>query len=188
MQTQNLASMASKNAAYTWRIDPDHTSADYTIRHMFTRFRGVFRAVSGTIEFDPARPELARISARIDLTALDTGLPDRDAHLKGGDFFDVDDHPYMNFESDRVEPVGGDNYRLHGALTIRGITRPVSFDVEFLGDGPDAWGGHRAGAIARGRIARKDFGMVWNAALDRGGIVLGDDVNIELHVEAIRAL
>lgn len=170
----------------TWRIDPTHTSVEYAVRHMFTQFRGVLRGAEGTLRWDPAHPEDARVEASLDLRGIDTGLPDRDAHLRSADFFDVERHPTATLRGHGLTPRGDGRYEMVVDLTFRGVTRPLRLEVELLGEGADAWGAYRAGALARGTLARKDYGMIWNAALDRGGIVLGDEVKLELHVEAIR--
>lgn len=185
--SQTLSQQTStKTAATTWTIDPTHTAAEYNIRHLFTHFRGVLRGVEGTIVWDAERPEASRIEARIDVRGIDTGLADRDAHLKGPDFFDVERHPHLLYRSREISRAHDGTFRVLGDLTMRGVTRPVELALEVVGEGADAWGGHRGGAIARGLLDRKDFGMVWNTALDHGGIVLGETVQIELHVEAIR--
>lgn len=181
--TQTISPRA---ASTSWRIDPDHTSAEYAIRHMFTSFRGVVRGAEGRIEWDPRHPERAVVEASVDPATIDTGLAARDEHLKGPDFFDVARFSRLTFRARGLERVEGDRYRMAGELTMRGVTRPVVFEVTWEGEGPDAWGAWRAGATATATVDRKDFGMTWNAALDHGGIVLGDAVRLTLHVEAIR--
>lgn len=183
MQSTTLATTPRTT---TWRIDPTHTSVEYSLRHMFTQFRGVLRGAEGTLRWDPARPERALVEASLDLRAIDTGLPDRDAHLRSADFFDTENHPRATLRGEGLTSRGDGRYEMQAELTLRGVTKPLRLEVEVLGEGADAWGAYRAGAVARGAIDRKAYGMVWNAALDRGGIVLGDGVRLELHVEAIR--
>jgi polyisoprenoid-binding protein YceI len=177
-----------------WFFEPGHTAAEFRVRHMMvTWVRGHFKNVHGTLEFDPAQPERSHVEATIDATGLWTGEPDRDAHLKSADFLDVEHHPTITFAGSEVELVGCNSARVRGPLTIRGITRPVTLEVEYLGfwdtpwweDGVDKGPKRRAGFLARTRINRHDFGVDWNSKLDRGGIVVGDDVEITIDAEAI---
>ncbi len=177
-----------------WTFEPGHTAAEFRVRHMMvTWVRGHFKNVKGTLEFDPAAPEKSRMSAVIEAASLWSGEPDRDAHLKSPDFLDVEHHPKITFESERVEIIGPVDAKLHGRITIRGVTKPLTFRVEFLGtwqtpwweDGVDKGPKTRAGFTATGRLNRHDFGVSWNSKLDRGGIVVGDDVHITLDAEGI---
>lgn len=177
----------AKTTTSRWEIDATHTIVEFQVRHMFTRFRGRFRTVRGTIERDDADVTRSRVVAEVEAASVDTDLAARDEHLRSADFFDVANHPLLRFESRRFEPAGDGRYRMIGDLSIRGVTREVAFDVTFDGEGPDAWGGVRAGATAQARIDRKDFGLEWNALIEAGGVVLGDEVTIRLDVEAILA-
>jgi polyisoprenoid-binding protein YceI len=177
-----------------WSFEPGHTAAEFSVRHMMvSHVRGHFKNVKGTLQFDPAIPEQSRMQAVIDATALWSGEPDRDTHLKSADFLDVKHHPQITFESDRVEVVGPTDAKVHGRITIRGVTRPLTLHVHFLGTWQTPWweGGvdkgpkTRAGFVATGRLNRKDFGVNWNSMLDHGGVVVGDDVDITLDAEAI---
>ncbi len=177
-----------------WTFEPGHTAAEFSVRHMMvTHVRGHFKNVQGSLDFDPATPERARFQAVIDAATLWTGEPARDAHLKSADFLDVEHYPKITFESDRVELVGPKDAKVHGRITIRGVTRPLTLHVDFLGtwltpwweDGVDKGPKTRAGFVATGRLNRHDFGVSWNSTLDRGGIVVGDDVAITLDAEAI---
>jgi polyisoprenoid-binding protein YceI len=177
-----------------WTFEPGHTSAQFSVRHMMvTHVRGHFNNVKGWLEFDPAAPERAAFQAVIDADALWSGEPARDAHLKSADFLDVEHHPKITFESDRVDLIGPKDAKVNGRITIRGVTKPVTFHVEFLGtwqtpwweDGVDKGPKTRAGFVARGMLNRQDFGVSWNSKLDRGGVVVGDHVEITLDAEAI---
>ncbi len=177
-----------------WTFEPGHTAAEFCVRHMMvTKVRGHFKNVHGTLVFDPEDPTNARLEATIDATGLWTGEPARDAHLKNSDFLDVEHFPAITFRSDRVTLAGPLDANVSGDITIRGVTRPQTFAVHFLGtwqtpwweDGADHGPKTRAGFVAHGRLNRHDFGVSWNSKLDRGGVVVGDDVDITLDAEAI---
>ena len=178
-----------------WFFEPGHTAAGFCARHMMVCYvRGHFKNVHGRLWFDPANPVGARVEVRIDARAIWTGETDRDAHLRSSDFLDVDHFPEITFLGDRVEIVGGHDYVLTGDLTIRGISREVGLSVRYLGqwqtpwweDGVDKGPRTRAGFVAEARIKRHDFGVSWNGSLDRGGIIVGNEVEITIDVEAIR--
>lgn len=179
----------------TWTFEPGHTAAEFRCKHMMvTWVRGHFKNVRGTMRFDPADPGKTSIEATLDAASIWTGEPDRDAHLRSADFLDAANHPAIGFKSTRVEQVGGTDYKVSGNLTLRGVTRPVVLDVHHLGQWQTPfWVGNedkgpvtRAGFVAETRINRHDFGVSWNGALDRGGIVVGDEVFITLDVEALQ--
>jgi polyisoprenoid-binding protein YceI len=178
-----------------WFLEPGHTAAEFRARHMMVSWvRGHFKNVRGTLDFDPDNPRTTSVEVSIDAGGLWTGEPDRDAHLRTADFLDVENHPKITFRGSDVELVGAEEGKLRGELTIRGITRPVSLEVRYLGQWQTPWweGGvdkgprTRAGFLATTRIDRKDFGVNWNATLDRGGVVVSDDVYITIDAEAIR--
>ena len=177
-----------------WFFEPGHTAAEFCARHMMvTHVRGHFKNVQGTLEFDPQNPCESRVQVRIDAKSLWTGEPDRDAHLRSADFLDVEHHPEITFTGDKVELVGDHDYILLGRLTIRGISRDVSLKVSYLGQWATPWweGGvdkgpkTRAGFLAQTLINRHDFGVTWNSALDKGGFVVGNEVQITIDAEAI---
>jgi polyisoprenoid-binding protein YceI len=172
----------------TYKFDPTHTSADFSARHMMiTTVRGGFRNVNGTLVYDRENPANSSVEAVIDTaTMTSTGLDQRDNHLRSGDFLDVENFPQITFKSTRVE-VGSDNTRakVHGDLTIRDVTRPVTLDVELLGEEKSPFGDTRIGFTATTRINREDFGLTWNMALESGGWLVGKDITITLDVEAI---
>lgn len=177
-----------------WTFEPGHTAAEFCVRHMMvTNVRGHFKNVRGTLEFDPQRPEASRVEAVIDTRGLWSGEPERDAHLRRPDFLDVDRFPEIGFKGTAVRILSPHQALVSGDLTIRGVTRSVVLDVRYLGqwqtpwweDGMDKGPKTRAGFVATTRINRHDFGVSWNNPLDRGGIVVGDDVFITLDAEAI---
>ena len=177
-----------------WIFEPGHTAAEFRVRHMMvTDVRGHFKNVHGTLEFDPANPHDASVEAIIDANNIWTGEPERDAHLRSADFLDVEHHPQITFKRNHVEIAGLHDYSLTGDLTIRGVTRQVTLNVRYLGQWETPWweGGvdkgpkTRAGFVAETIINRHDFGVSWNSALDRGGIVVGNFVHITIDAEAI---
>jgi polyisoprenoid-binding protein YceI len=177
-----------------WVFEPGHTAAQFCARHMMvTWVRGHFKNVQGTLRFDPESPRLCSVDVRIDARALWTGEPDRDAHLRSADFLDVENHPTITFTGSEVQLAGEHDWLLTGDLTIRGIARPTTLRVRYLGqwstpwweDGVDKGPKVRAGFVAETTIDRHDFGVSWNAPLDRGGFVVGDQVQIVVDAEAI---
>jgi polyisoprenoid-binding protein YceI len=177
-----------------WLFEPGHTAAEFCVRHMMvTNVRGHFKNVHGTLDFDPARPEASRVEATIDARGLWTGEPDRDVHLKSADFLDVERFAEITFVSSAVRVRSPNEALVSGALTIRGVTKPVSLETRYLGqwetpwweDGMDKGPKTRAGFVATGLIDRHDFGVSWNGALARGGIVVGNEVRITIDAEAI---
>ena len=173
----------------TYQIDPAHTSAQFSVRHMMiTNVRGGFSKVEGTVVYDPDNPSESTVEASIDARSIKTMDEQRDAHLKSADFLDVDKYPAITFKSKKVERTGEDEWKVTGNLTIHGATKEVVLKVE----GPtaevkDPFGNTRIGASATTKIKRSDFGLTWNAVLETGGIALGDELKIELEVSAIKA-
>ena len=170
-----------------YRIDPAHSSAHFSVRHMMiANVRGEFTKVSGTIKLDPANPTGSSVEATIDATSINTREPDRDKHLKSADFLDVEKFPVLTFKSKAVSK-DGDEWKVKGDLTIHGVSKEVTLTVE--GPTPetkDPWGNVRIGASASTKINRKDFGLHWNTALEAGGVLVGDEVKITLDVEATK--
>jgi polyisoprenoid-binding protein YceI len=180
-----LSALQALGATTTYRIDPRHSSAEFAVTHlMIATVRGEFHAVNGTVVFDDDDPSKSAVNVTIDASTVDTRDPDRDKHLRSADFFDVANHPTITFVSTKVEPAGPGKLRVTGALTIRGITKPVLLDVN-LPKPPikDPWGLQRTAASGSTKINRQDFGVAWNKTLDSGGVVVGDDVDINLDVE-----
>ncbi len=179
-----------------WIFEPGHSAAGFRARHMMvTWVRGHFKNLQGSMEFDPDHPAGGSVSVEIEASQLWTGESDRDAHLKSADFLDAANHPSILFRSTKVEQAGAQDYKVDGDLTIRGVTRPATLDVHYLGQwqtpfwegGMDRGPVTRAGFTATTCINRHDFGVHWNAPLERGGVVVGHEVLIDLDVEAIRA-
>lgn len=170
----------------TYAIDPAHTTIEFVVRHlMITKVRGRFAGVSGTVELAPGSDVPVSVSARLDAATIDTREPQRDAHLKSADFFEVEKYPALEFASTRIDGAP-DAFTIHGKLTIHGVSRDVALDGSFEGRAADPWGGQRVGYNASTTINRKDFGLTWNAALETGGVMVGDEVRIELDVQAVQ--
>lgn len=179
-----------------WIFEPGHTAAEFTARHMMvTHVRGHIKDVHGWLEFDPRDPARGAVEARLDARRLWTGESDRDAHLKSEDFLHVEEYPDIVFRGDEVRSLGCSELRVGGELTVRGVTRTVSLDARYLGewstpyweDGVDKGPVRRIGFVAETVIDRHEFGVSWNSALGRGGVVVGKDVWLRLDVEALEA-
>lgn len=172
-----------------YTIDPAHSSAHFVVRHMMiTNVRGGFSGVQGTIEYDAENPAESRIDVTIDASKINTLDEQRDAHLKSADFLHVEQHPTMTFHSTKITPAGDGEWKITGDLTIHGVTKQVELRAEGpTAEGKDPFGNTRIGASATAKIKRSDFGLSWNAALETGGILLGDELKIELEVSAIKA-
>lgn len=173
----------------TYKIDPAHSSAQFVVRHMMiTNVRGGFSGVQGTIEYDPDKPEEARVDVTIDASKINTLDEQRDTHLKSPDFLHVEQHPAITFKSKKVAQAGDGEWKITGDLTIHGVTKEVVLKAEGpTPEGKDPFGNIRIGASATTKIKRSDFGLSWNAALETGGILIGDDLKIELEISAIRS-
>lgn len=170
--------------AGTWTIDPVHSEVGFSVRHMMvSKVRGKFNAFSGAIVTGES-PLDSSVTATVDLSSIDTGNPDRDNHIRSADFFDVDTHKTMTYRSTGVR-VDGEGYVLDGELTLKGVTRPISLDLELGGFGPDPYGGTRTGFTATGELKRSEFGVDFNAVLETGGFVVADKVSIHLEIEAV---
>ncbi|GHF48081.1 polyisoprenoid-binding protein [Streptomyces mashuensis] len=178
-----------------WFFEPGHTGAMFRARHMMvTHVCGTLKNIEGAVSFDPGAPERARVEATVDAGQVHTGQPQRDAHLRSADFFDVENHPTWSFTSTAIRQLSPTEFSLTGNLTIRGTTRPVTFDVTYLGqwdtpwweDGRDLGPRRRAGFTARTRLNRHDFGVSWNDTMDRGGVVVGDMIDVTVDVEAVQ--
>jgi polyisoprenoid-binding protein YceI len=171
-----------------WNIDSGHSAVHFGVRHMmFTKVRGRFTRWNGELRLDPANLPASTVEVTIDASSIDTGDAQRDAHLQSADFLDVEKFPTLAFRSTKVEDLGAGKLRVSGELTVRGATRPVVLDTEFAGRAKDPWGNDRAGFAARTAIDRTDFGLRWNQALETGGLLVGNKVEIELEVEAVAA-
>lgn len=166
----------------TWVLDPAHSEVTFSVRHMMiSKVRGTFGVKNATL-IAPENPLDAKVEASVDVTSIDTKDENRDAHLRSADFFDVENHPSMEFVSTGTRYEDGD-FLVDGDLTIRGVTKPVTFDFEFGGFGEDPSGNYKAGATATAVINREDFGLVWNVALEKGGVLVGKDITINLDLQ-----
>ena len=171
----------------TWTIDKTHSIAEFAVKHLVvTTVKGHFREFEGTLNIDEANPENSSVTASIDVTSIDTNVPDRDAHLRSDDFFNAEQFPQIIFKSTRLERVGGEQPKLYGDLTIRDVTRPVVLEVDYDGQVDDPWGNRRAAFTATTQISRKEFNVRWNQMIEAGGAVVGDNIKITLHIEAVR--
>lgn len=171
-----------------WTIDPTHSSASFSVRHMMiTNVRGEFQKLSGTVTWDPEKPEATQISASLDVASINTREAQRDGHLKSPDFLDAEKYPEITFKSKSVKAKGKENLTVVGDLTIHGTTKEVVLDVEGpSAESSDPFGNRRIGATATGKIHRDEFGMVWNAALEAGGVLVGNDVKITIDISLIK--
>ncbi len=170
-----------------WLLDPSHSSVEFAVKHMvISTVRGRFAKYSADIHFDEAQPHNSVVEATVDLASVDTREPRRDDHLRSADFFDVQNHPTMHFKSRSITPQGRGQYKVVGNLTIRGITREVALDAAYSGIAKDPWGSLRAGFSLEGSVNRKDFGLVWNQALEAGGVLVGDTIKIAIDGEIVK--
>jgi polyisoprenoid-binding protein YceI len=170
--------------AGTWTIDPVHSEVGFSVRHMMvSKVRGKFGKFSGEL-VTAENPAESSVTAQIDLSSIDTGAEQRDAHLRSPDFFDTENHPVMTYRSTAIR-AKADGYVIDGELSLKGVTKNVPLELEINGFGPDPYGGTRAGFTGKAEINRQDFGVNWNAALETGGVVVSDKVSIHLEIEAV---
>ncbi len=179
--------MKTSTQQQPWTFDLAHSSINFTVRHMVvSKVRGRFTRWDGTLTMDENDPAGAAVEVRIEAGSVDTGVEQRDAHLRSADFFDVERFPALLFRGTRIAKAGDGTYTLTGDLTLHGVTRPVTLDVEFAGSARDPWGGVRAGFSARTTLDRKDFGLTYNQLLETGGVLVGEKVEIGIEVEAVK--
>jgi polyisoprenoid-binding protein YceI len=172
-----------------WLFDMQHSGISFMVRHLLVaKVRGRFTRWSGTLRFNERNPSASSVEVEIDTTSVDTNEPQRDTHLRSADFLDVANFPRMTFRSTKVERAGDAAYRVKGELTIRGVTRPLVMDVEYGGAMRDPWGKERAGFTAKATIDRKEFGITFNQVLDHGGLALGEQIAVEIDIEATRVV
>ena len=180
---------ASDNLTVTGRydLDPAHSRLGFVARHaMVTKVRGQFSDFSGNLYLDEDDPSRSTAEVDVQMASVSTGQDQRDAHLRSPDFFDAETHPTMTFKSTGAELRGDDTYRMTGDLTVRGVTRPITLDIEFNGVVRDPFGNDRAGFEARSTISRKDWGLTYNAVLEAGGVLVSDKITLELDIAAVR--
>ena len=169
----------------TWKIDPSHTTIEFAAKHMMiTTVKGRFVDVEGTIVADEQNFAESEVTATMKAASIDTRSDQRDTHLRSGDFLDVENFPDVTFRSTRIEGTK-ESFKLTGDLTIRGVTRPITLDVTFEGTGKDPWGGTRSSFSASGKFDRRDFGLTWNVALEAGGILVSNEVKIQIEAQAV---
>jgi polyisoprenoid-binding protein YceI len=171
--------------AAVYKVDPDHTTVSFKVRHLFSKVQGLFNKFEGTIDYEPGKPETWKTSGTIDATSINTNVPERDKHLRSADFFDVEKYPTISYKSTKVTNATETSAKLEGFITIHGVEKPITLDLEIRGAGKDPWGNTRAGFTATTKINRKDFGLNWNQALETGGVLVGDEVEITLEIEGI---
>ncbi len=180
----------TEHGVSTWTLDPAHTLVGFSAKHMmFTTVRGKFNDVKGTITVDADHPDRSAVEVEIPVSSLNTGVEQRDNHLRSGDFLEAENYPTITFRSRRIEGASnreGEHFEVAGDLTIRGSTREVVLDAVYEGEGKDPWGGTRAGFSATTKIDRRDFGLTWNQALETGGILVGNELKIEIEVQAVK--
>jgi polyisoprenoid-binding protein YceI len=183
-----MSTATTAPTAVTYTLDPAHSSAGFKIRHFMVAYiRGGFSGVTGEAIFDAVNPANTKINASIDVNTLHTHDPKRDAHVKGADFLDVEKYPSINFVSKKVVADGKDQWKITGDLTLHGVTKEVTLDVESApAEAKDPWGNLRSGASATTTIKRSDFGLSFNAPLETGGVMLSDEVHIHLEIEGIK--
>ena len=173
--------------ATTYAIDPKHSTISFTIRHLFSNVHGTFDAYNGQFEYVPDHPEQWTAAATIQAGSINTRVADRDQHLRSKDFFEAETYPAITFTSTEITDATAIGAKLHGTLTMHGVARPVTLDLVIHGEGKDARGTMRSGLTATTTIDRKEFGIVWNKALDTGGAMLGDDVTVVIDIEGVAA-
>ncbi|MBU8898055.1 polyisoprenoid-binding protein [Corallococcus sp. H22C18031201] len=175
-------------ALQTWNIDTTHTGIHFSVRHMVVaKVRGSFQQFSGTLNLDESNPTASSVAVDIQTSSINTGVAQRDNHLRSADFFDAEKFPTMRFVSTKVEKAGGHGLRVTGNLTIRDITREVVLETEQLGVAKDPWGNLKAAFEAKTSIDRREFGLTWNQALEAGGVLVGERIDITLEVQAAPA-
>jgi len=168
----------------TYSLDLAHSEVAFQVRHLLTKLRGRFTDFAGTIEFDEAHPELSSITVTIRAASIDTAQPDRDKHLRSDDFFGVDQFPELRFVSTGMTRSGPDSFDVAGTMTIRGVSKPVVVPVTALGKARDPWGTEKLGFEAEFKLNRKDYGLNWNAVVETGGFVVGDEIKVSLSFQA----
>jgi polyisoprenoid-binding protein YceI len=173
------------SATRTYKIDKAHSEVVFQIRHLVTRVRGRFDDFEGTIQLDEDRPEVSSVEFTIKATSIDTNEKDRDAHLRSADFFDVERFPTLAFKSKQIIKKSSESYDVIGELSIHGVTKEIALPVTHLGKAKDPWGMERVGFEAEIMLNRKDYGLMWNAPLELGGFLVGDDVRVSLSIQAI---
>src|SRR4051794_16461635 len=183
--TLALGAPAHASAA-AWTVDTDHSVVGFEVRHLLGNVRGKFDHYQGAVTMDAQHPELGSVQFSIDTKSIDTGVDKRDEHLRSAGFFDVANHPQITFTSSKIVPLADHKYAVAGTLSMRGVSRQVTLPVALLGTVKDPWGNTRAGFTTTLTLNRKDYGINWNKQLDEGGYLLGDEVTVEIQLEAVQ--
>lgn len=174
-------------AKAVWAIDASHSSIDFSVKHMMiANVKGTFHSFEAKVEADPEDLTTANIEFHIDVNSIDTRNNDRDAHLRSADFFDSEKYPQIHFKSTGIAAKGDGEYNVTGDVTIHGVTRSETFEVTFEGAGKDPWGNEKAGFSGKGKLKRSDYGLTYNAVLEAGGVLIGDDIKISLEIEGAK--
>ncbi len=180
------SSLVSAADTKNYKIDGSHSNVGFTARHMISRVNGEFADFDGHFSFNPEDLKMSKVTASVKAASISTKDKKRDDHLRSDDFFGVKKFPTLEFVSKQVTEAGQQKYKMVGDLTMHGVTKSVTFDLEYLGESDDPWGGHRAGFTAKTKVNRKDFGMNWNKVLDKGGVLVGDEVEVMINVEGLQ--
>lgn len=171
--------------AASYKVDKDHSTVSFKIKHLFSNVVGTFRDYQGTFEYEPGKPESWSAQGSINAASIDTNVEGRDKHLRNPDFFDVEKFPSIDFKTTKITATGENTATAEGTLTLHGVEKPVQLDVEIHGVGKDPWGNTRAAFTATTKINRKDFGLGWNQALETGQLLVGEEVTITLEIEGL---
>jgi polyisoprenoid-binding protein YceI len=186
--TATAQAAPTTGARTQWKLDATHTSVEFSAKHlMITTVKGRIADVEGTIEIDEKNPKNSSVEAVLKAASIDSRTTQRDDHLRSGDFLNVEKFPEIRFRSTKIEG-GREEFKLTGDLTIRDVTKPITLDVTFEGETKDPWGGERAGFSAKGKFDRRDFGLTWNQVLEAGGVAVGNEIKINVEVEAIKVV
>lgn len=176
-----------KEKTMSWKIDPTHSQVAFSVRHMMiSNVRGRFENFNGELQADEDHPERSHVLVQIEAASLNTREAQRDTHLRSPDFLNVDQFPYITFQSTHIEPLDSHHGRIHGELTIRDVKHPVTLEVEYNGMSKSPWGTTSAGFSASARISRKEWGLTWNVALETGGWLVGDEINVDIDLEVVK--
>lgn len=178
-----ILTSASLLASDSYAVDKSHSDVTFSVRHLVSRSTGNFRDFAGKLNLNPASPKSSSVEFVVKTASIDTDNEDRDKHLRSADFFDAEKHPEIVFKSSSIKPAGRDKYKVTGTLNLHGVSRVVTIPVTFLGFAKDPWGNEKAGFETELTLNRKDFGIVWNKALDNGGALLGEDVKLTINLE-----
>jgi len=172
-----------------WNIDNAHSTVEFSVRHMMiSTVRGRFERFTGSVDFNESDPSASSVDVKIEATSINTNEPQRDNHLRSADFFEAEKYPFLSFKSQKVEKLDDSTGRIFGDLTIRGITRPVVLETEYNGQAKSPWGKTSAGFSASTKINRKDWNLVWNQALETGGVLVGDEIKIRIELEIVKTV